>query len=366
MRFHVISLPHTQTTKAYSTCAYTQKVRKFCIMMKSLGHEVFLYAGEENEAPCDELITCMSKKEQQKILEKLDSYVNVSFNPEEWYWKKFNERVVEALATRIEKKDFICVIAGVAHKEIADTYPAHMTVEFGIGYGGTFAKFRVFESYCWQHMVNANDHPNLTGNGNFYEAVIPNYFEPEDFPMSEVIDDYYLFIGRLIDRKGYKIAIEAAERTGKKLILAGPGDPGKLPDNVKHVGEVGPLERGRLMSRATAVMVPTIYIEPFGGVAVEAMMCGTPIITTDWGAFTEYNKAGTTGFRCRTLGEFIEAMDLVKTLDRVAIRKYATANFSLDRVRHQYEAYFEQLDSLWETGWKTWWSGLGKDRYNKF
>ena len=65
-RFHVIALPHTQTTTEYTACAYTQKVIKFCKMMKSLGHEVFLYASEENEAPCDELITIVSKKEQRK------------------------------------------------------------------------------------------------------------------------------------------------------------------------------------------------------------------------------------------------------------------------------------------------------------
>ena len=60
MRFHVVGLPHTQTTKEYVNCAFTEKVRRFCLMMKDLGHEVYLYAGEENEAPCDELITCIS------------------------------------------------------------------------------------------------------------------------------------------------------------------------------------------------------------------------------------------------------------------------------------------------------------------
>ena len=46
MRFHVVSLPHTQTTRAYSHCAYTEKVRKFCDMM-SVNHEVFLYSGRQ-------------------------------------------------------------------------------------------------------------------------------------------------------------------------------------------------------------------------------------------------------------------------------------------------------------------------------
>ncbi len=47
MRFHVISLPHTQTTKDYVICAFTEKVRRFCMMMKDQGHTVYLYASEQ-------------------------------------------------------------------------------------------------------------------------------------------------------------------------------------------------------------------------------------------------------------------------------------------------------------------------------
>ncbi len=65
MRFHVVNLPHTQTTKEFLPCAYTQKVRNFCRMMMSLGHEVFLYGSEENDAPCTEFITCIRKDEQR-------------------------------------------------------------------------------------------------------------------------------------------------------------------------------------------------------------------------------------------------------------------------------------------------------------
>ena len=38
-RFHVCALPHTQTTLAYTACAFIERVRKFCLMMKTvLGH----------------------------------------------------------------------------------------------------------------------------------------------------------------------------------------------------------------------------------------------------------------------------------------------------------------------------------------
>ena len=35
-RIHVLGLPHTKTTKDFTACAYTQKVWKFCKMMKGV------------------------------------------------------------------------------------------------------------------------------------------------------------------------------------------------------------------------------------------------------------------------------------------------------------------------------------------
>jgi hypothetical protein len=68
MIFHVVALPHTHLTKAFSSCAYTAKVIGFCRMMKDRGHTVYLYAGEQNEAPCDELITCISEADRAKVV----------------------------------------------------------------------------------------------------------------------------------------------------------------------------------------------------------------------------------------------------------------------------------------------------------
>jgi len=57
MRFHVVALPHTQVTKEYAGCAFTEKVRRFVMMMKAQGHTVYLYAGEQSEGVKDELTT---------------------------------------------------------------------------------------------------------------------------------------------------------------------------------------------------------------------------------------------------------------------------------------------------------------------
>lgn len=348
MRFHVVSLPHTQVTDNYSACAYTEKVRKFCIMMTGIGHTVYLYAGAENEAPCDELITCISEGERQALASK-HHFTSTPFDSTNPHWAAFNNRAAAEIRRRALRKDFLCLIGGHAQKPVADQLPGMMAVEFGIGYGGTFAKFRVFESYAWMHTVyGAQAGDSHAANGFWYDAVIPGYLEAERFPFESKKQNYFLFVGRLIERKGYQIAVDACKARGARLIVAGQGNP---PSYGEYAGVVGPEERGRLMAGAKALFAPTIYIEPFGNVVPEAMACGTPVITTDWGAFTETVIQGRTGFRCRTFSELLNAMDNVEKLSPSEIRQHALANYSLEAVAPKYDAYFHRLMSLWGDGW---------------
>lgn len=352
-RLHIVGLPHTNTTLEFSSCAYTEKVRKFCRMMHERGHEVFLYAGAKNEAPCTEHIPCMSEAARKKIVG--DGHYTAA-PAEGIHWTLFNATVIAEMQKRIEPHDFICLIFGTSQKQIADAFPSYITTEFGIGYGGSFAKYRVFESYAWLHATYGRE--QHAGNPNdlsasWFDSVIPGYLEPERFPYrgkNRRGSDYYMFIGRMIGRKGIDIAVEACRKAGKRLVVAGIGTP-PLDACVQYVGEVGSEERGNLMAGAQALIAPTIYIEPFGNVAIEAMACGTPVITTDWGAFSETNVHGVTGFRCRMLREFIDALEKVKELDPQAIRRHAIQTYSLRTVGKQYEAHFNRLAALWGEGW---------------
>lgn len=347
MRFHVVALPHTQVTKEFAGCAYSEKVRRFCMMMMGLGHEVYLYAGEQVEAPVTKLITCISEKARAEAVGDRH-YTQATFDTSAAHWQIFNANVIKQMQSQLQPQDFICLIAGYAHKAIADAYPSHTSVEFGVGYGGVFSNFRVFESYAWMHSIYSA-HKDPTGvDGKFFDTVIPGYLEPEMFPLGEGKGDYYLFIGRLIERKGFQIAQEVCERLGKRLILAGPGEQTGYGE---FVGSVGPEQRAELMGNAIATFAPTLYIEPFGNVVIEAQACGTPTITTDWGAFTENNINGLTGYRCRTLQEFMDAAEKVKTLDRKKIREHSVGRYALDVIAKEYESYFKKLLTLWDGGW---------------
>jgi len=320
-------------------------------MMFKLGHEVYLYAGETNEAHCTEHISCITEAERAASCK--DHYTSAPFDPQLPHWIIFNSNVIKAMVPRLQKEDFLCVIGGICHQMIAAAFPHITCVEFGIGYTGTFAKYRVWESYAWMHLVygaQAQNHDAYRADGIWFDEVIPGYLEIDRFPFGprEERSDYYMYLGRLIDRKGWKIAEEVCKYLGKRLIIAGVGDE---PTYGEFVGVVGPEQRGELLRKAQALFVPSIYIEPFGNVAVEAQACGTPVICTDWGAFTETVVQGMTGYRCRTFQQFIDATEKVKALDCKVIRHWAEENYSMDVIGLRYQEYFERLLTLWGKGW---------------
>jgi len=349
MRFHVTALPHTNSTRDFLACAYTAKIIGFCRMMMDRGHEVFLYGGESNEAPCTEHVACVTEEERAAFV-GARHFTAAPFDPALPFWRKTNARMAAEIAKRARPKDFLCVIGGYAQKPIADALPGMMAVEFGIGYGGTFSKYRVFESYAWMHTVigaQTMGKPH-DADGSWWDAVIPGYLDPAGFPFAAEKQNYLLFVGRLIERKGYGIALEVANALGLRLVVAGQGTP---PQGCDYRGVVGPEERGHLMANARALFCPTIYVEPFANVHVEAMTCGTPVICTDWGVYTETVEEGITGFRCHTFAEFKRAAEMAPGLDPHHIRARAIERFSLPVVAAKYERYFERLLTLWGKGW---------------
>lgn len=367
MRLHVPSLPWTQTTAEYVTCAYTQKVVKFCQMMESLGHEVILYSGEENEAPCTRHVPVVFSEEQEGWFGKFDPndpWTKVGWAATDPWWMAMNHRVIAEIATTESEptQEVICLISGWSQQPIASAFPTRLSCEWGIGYEGVVPDFHwCFESSAWMHHVYARQ---SIVNGRWYDTVIPNSFDPADFesPVEPGSGGYLLFIGRLVERKGPHIAAAIAERLGMKLVVAGPGATEHSRTKIvapevtiegpelEWVGPVGKQERADLMRGAVATLVPTIYIEPFGGVGVEAMMAGCPVVATPWGAFNETVVPDVSGYTFHTLQEGCDAVQAAMKLSRADVRAHAE-RYSIWNVRHEYDRWLKQLLGLWGDGW---------------
>ena len=111
----------------------------------------------------------------------------------------------------------------------------------------------------------------------------------------------------------------------------------ELYENVTHD------EKIELLGRARAMVFPMRWPEPFGLVMVEAMACGTPVVTTNWGAAPELVEDGVTGFRRDGEDDLVEMIGHVDTLDPAVCRRWVEDRFSGEAMVAGYEAVFGQV-----------------------
>lgn len=362
-RFHLLGLAHLPVSEQYLSCAFTQKVVKFSKMMLSLGHEVYIYGAEGSDAPCTKFFQTHTLQDIRDQWGEGDNRFPIGYNFEEKAGFKFDEGTPSPVVKKFLKNagkeinkhkkddDFLVVTMGNYHQPVVDAVKLLLTVENGVAYAFSKAQFRAFESAMIQNttygMEAQKEGRKYKPAGSFYDRVIPNFFDPKNHIFQAKKDDYFLYLGRLIPAKGLNIAIEVTKAIGAKLVVAGQGNLETTEKHIEFVGYAGKEKRAKLMAGAKGFFYPTIYIEPFGGAAVEAMLAGTPILTTDWGVFPEYNINGVTGYRCNTFKQFVEAAKSIGELDPFAIRKHAE-RFLMDNVRWEFQSWFEDIYTVYE------------------
>ena len=230
-------------------------------------------------------------------------------------------------------------------------FPAHGHVETGIGYATLLpGALKIFESYAWMHYHQGKEQRS----GTNYEWVIPNYFDLDDWEPSYETGKYIAFMGRIGVAKGMDTVLEIAKRVNIPVKVAGQGDmtPWKHP-NIEYVGALKGRERSDFLRNAYCQLMPTEFVEPFGGSGVEGLLCGTPLIARDFGAFTETVQTGFNGYRCHVLKQWLGAIQAAGKLDRRKIAAAARARYSLQQCGAEYDVAFRQIAELHDDGWYT-------------
>jgi glycosyltransferase involved in cell wall biosynthesis len=163
-----------------------------------------------------------------------------------------------------------------------------------------------------------------------------------------------VFLSRIERVKGAHHAIAAARGSGRELILAGNRAatgpeavyweseiaPHLGRDGISYAGEVDDRQKAELLGRARALLVPIEWEEPFGIVFIEALACGTPVISHRRGALPEMIEEGRKGFLCGSPAELVEAIGRVGGLSRADCRAKAESYFSSALIFERYEQLY--------------------------
>lgn len=200
----------------------------------------------------------------------------------------------------------------------------------------------------------SSSHAQEAGFG--VDAVVHHGLDPSRYSVGSGEGGYAAFVGRMAPEKGVHLAIDIARAAGLELRIAAKMqeqleveyfrdevEP-RLGGDVQYLGELDFDAKVALLGAAQFLLNPIQWAEPFGLIAIEAMACGTPVMTTPFGAIPEIVVDGVTGF-VRPLEDLGGLVEKLTAIDRKSCRLLVEQEFSSQRMAHDYVRVYEKSGS---------------------
>lgn len=188
-----------------------------------------------------------------------------------------------------------------------------------------FMKRMIHKVRLWDFQA-AQRVDHFAADSNFVGSRIKKYYRRDfttiypgtrinEYPITEMPDDYYLVVARFVRYKRVDLAIEACNQLKKKLVVIGSGGEEEerlkklAGDTVEFLGRVSDEEMERYYSRAKALLFPGI--EDYGITPVEAMSAGVPVLAFGKGGALETVQDGKTGlyFHDQTVSGLVHCIE---------------------------------------------------------
>lgn len=177
-------------------------------------------------------------------------------------------------------------------------------------------------------------------NGKYF---VYNGVDPDRYPFvdRDQKEDYFVFLARTTWRvKNVKTVIAWANDLGVRLEIMGGN--GVSRGRIRYRGLVDEPEKVELLSKARALIYPTNWDEPCAGAPLEALACGTPVISSLNGCMPELVRPGT-GVVCGNYAELLSAVKQLESVKPVDCRKSIEEFFSVRRMAQDYLALFDRI-----------------------
>jgi glycosyltransferase involved in cell wall biosynthesis len=164
--------------------------------------------------------------------------------------------------------------------------------------------------------------------------------------------DFALVSGRLVEEKGFDIAIAAARSAGVPLVVAGDGpDAERLRrlatgGEVRFDGRVTEAELALLRARAGVVLAPSRWEEPCPYAVLDALAAGVPVLASDRGGLPELVGRE----RVLPATDIAAWSEALAALWRERSRRQQIGEMVLDDARQRFseDRYYERLLHIYE------------------
>jgi glycosyltransferase involved in cell wall biosynthesis len=186
-------------------------------------------------------------------------------------------------------------------------------------------------------------------------GIVHNAVEMPTAPPSVAHERYLIEVARITPDKGQHLAIQVAQRAGRKLILAGKVERSGeglqyfeeqvepfLSPTVEYYPNVAGALKARLISRAAAGIFPLQWAEPFGLAMVECMVAGTPVLALRTGSTPELIEEGVTGFLAEDADDLVEGANRLDEIDRARCAIVSRERFSPRHMAERYVAVYQR------------------------
>jgi glycosyltransferase involved in cell wall biosynthesis len=192
--------------------------------------------------------------------------------------------------------------------------------------------------------------PNLNWLRTVHHGLPLNLLTPRSVEPS-----YLAVLGRVSPEKGVDKAIRIAGRAGMPLKIAAKVDaadeeyfqtvikPLLKQPHVEFIGEINERQKPEFLAGAHALLFPIDWPEPFGLVMIEAMACGTPVITYERGSVPEVIDEGVTGFIARDEADAVRAVRRLGEISRDGVRARFEQRFTSRRMAENYLSVYEEM-----------------------
>jgi glycosyltransferase involved in cell wall biosynthesis len=278
-------------------------------------------------------------------------------------YKFANDDKLDVVHIYTNEEDTALPFAELCKKPVVFTH--HDPFNFLVKYKSVFPKYKHLNWVSLSIAQRSGMPKNTNWVANIYHGLPLNVYEAN----YKIPQNYIVYMGRIIESKGVHLAIKAVQEFNKStddkitLKIAGKHYSGNKKDtywqekiepelsdpNIEYVGFLKNTDdKQKILEKAKALIIPSIYDEPFGMVMIEALACGTPIIGLDSGAIPEIinSKNGILINKFndqKTIQKLSLAISRVSKVDRRDCRDDFEQKYTSTRMAKDYLDVYEKL-----------------------